>query len=145
MLLDFARGYSYEHTEGACRRTERQLVSNVSLTEWDSIVLKIVSERVSRFLKISGVGCTVQIHEALPGPRKYHVGRRLTRTRVLGMVDSSRRMRLEVFPKREAAKPHSLIEEHVWMGSTIHTIEWKTYNGLSELGYVHATINLLAD
>jgi len=80
MLLAFARGYSHEHTKGACLRTERQPVSNVALARWGSILRKIVSERVSRFPKIGGVGCTVQIDEALLGCRKYHVGRKLTRT-----------------------------------------------------------------
>jgi len=141
MLLAFARGYSYEHTKGACLRTERQPVSNVALARWGSILRKIVSERVSRFPKIGGVGCTVQIDEALLRRRKYHVGRKLTRTWVLGMVDGSGRIRHEVCPKRDAATLHGLIRKYVRVGSTIHTDEWRAYNGPSELGYVHATIN----
>jgi len=141
MLLDFARGYSYEHTKGACLRTERQPVSNVALARWGSILRKIVSERASRFPKIDGVGCTVQIDEALLGRRKYHVGGTLTRTWVLGMVDGSGRIRLGVCPKRDAATLHGLIRKYVRVGSTIHTDEWRAYNGLSGLGYVHATIN----
>jgi len=49
----------------------------------------------------------------------------LTRTWVLGIVDSTGRIRLEVCSRRDAATSHQLIRRYVRVGSTIHTDEWR--------------------
>ena len=125
----------------ACLRTEKKAISNVALTRWGTILRDMVARCVSNYPKIGGEGSVVQIDEALLGRRKYHVGRRLTRTWVLGMVDSAGKIRLEVCATRNSATLHRLIRKYVRVGSTIHTDEWRAYRGLEQYGYKHATVN----
>jgi len=141
MLLCFARGYSYEQTKVACSRTEKKAISNVALTRWGTILHDMVARCVSKYPKIGGERSVVQIDEALLGRRNYHVGRRLTRTWVLGMVDSAGKIKLEVCATRNSATLHRLMRKYARVGSTIHTDEWRAYRGLEQYGYNHATVN----
>ena len=140
-MYSFARGYSYEQTKGACLRTEGKKLSNHALSRWGSILRGVVAECAKKFPKLGGPETIVQADEALLGRRKYNRGRRLTRTWVLGIVDSTGRIRLEVCSRRDAATLQQLIRKYVRVGSTIHTDEWRAYRGLTQYGYVHATVN----
>ena len=51
--------------------------------------------------------------------------------------------RLEICPgnKRDSRTLLALIEKHVEPGTTIFTDCWRAYNGLTELGFPHYTVN----
>lgn len=90
---------------------------------------------------IGGPGQIVQIDEALIGRRKYNRGRVTRGTWVLGMISDDGNVRFEIVHNRTAQTLEAVIKRNVARGSTVHTDEWRSYRGLTALGYVHATVN----
>jgi len=85
----------------------------------------------------------VEIDETLVGGyRKGKRGRGAAgKTIVFGMMERNGDVMTKVVPdvKRETLQP--IIEKNVEPGSTVHTDELSSYNGLEEKGYAHETVN----
>ena len=90
---------------------------------------------------IGGLGTIVQVDEALIGRRKWHRARRMPGLWVLGMIDASGELRLEICPSRSAKALEEIIQRHVLPGSEIHTDGWPGYRGLANLGFTHRVVN----
>ncbi|CAB9518305.1 Inherit from opiNOG: protein Hydra magnipapillata [Seminavis robusta] len=91
---------------------------------------------------IGGHDIIVEIDESKFAKRKYHKGRRVKGSWVLGMVERTqqRRMVLLVVPDRTRKTLEHAIMTFVHPGSTIHTDMWKGYLSLERLGYDHKTL-----
>eukprot|EP00797_Seminavis_robusta_P003708 Sro1235_g255020.1 Inherit from opiNOG: protein Hydra magnipapillata (276) ;mRNA; r:19305-20132 len=91
---------------------------------------------------IGGNDIIVEIDESKFAKRKYHKGRRVKGSWVLGMVERTqqRRMVLLVVPDRTKKTLEHAIMTFVHPGSTIHTDMWKGYISLDRLGYDHKTL-----
>ena len=102
------------------------------------------TEELSTSPKIGGPGTVVEIDEAKFGKQKYHRGRLVEGTWVLGGVERhSTRCFMTVLPnnKRDAATLLPIISQYVEPGTTIITDCWRAYSGLQSRGYVHLTVN----
>ncbi|CAB9504074.1 Inherit from opiNOG: protein Hydra magnipapillata [Seminavis robusta] len=91
---------------------------------------------------IGGNNIIVEIDESKFAKRKYHRGRRVKGSWVLGMVERTqqRRMVLLVVADRTRKTLEHAIMTFVHPGSTIHTDMWKGYLSLERLGYDHKTL-----
>ncbi|CAB9509658.1 Inherit from opiNOG: protein Hydra magnipapillata [Seminavis robusta] len=91
---------------------------------------------------IGGHNIIVEIDESKFAKRKYHRGRRVKGSWVLGMVERTqeRRMVLLVVSDRTRKALEHAIMTFVHPGSTIHTDMWKGYISLERLGYTHKTL-----
>ncbi|KAG8227764.1 hypothetical protein J437_LFUL005770 [Ladona fulva] len=92
--------------------------------------------------QIGGPGYTVKIDESAFGRRKYSRGRHRRTKWVLGGIDrDTRETFLCVVDQRDASKLREAIERFVKKGTCIKTDMWRGYSGLTNLGYIHDTIN----
>ena len=55
--------------------------------------------------------------------------------------DNNVEVRVFSVEKRVANTLLPIIQKHVRIGTEIHSDEWRAYNQLSSLGYVHKTVN----
>ena len=92
----------------------------------------------------------IQIDEAKIGKRKYHVGRVVEGSWIIGMVDmQTNEIRFEILPgnQRDMGTLMSAIEKHVLPQFTIMTDQWLGYLNLSrpqtpnDTWYNHLTVN----
>ena len=60
---------------------------------------------------------------------------------VFGMMQRGGQVMTKVVPDCKVKTLHPIIEENVQKGSTAHTDEFLTYNGLAKKGYNHKTVN----
>jgi len=94
---------------------------------------------------IGGPNEMVEIDECKIGRRKYHRGRIIEGSWILGIIHRGHPInyRLEICPenKRDANTLLSLIKKHVAPGTEIHTDCWKGYINLNDHGYIHKTVN----
>ena len=85
----------------------------------------------------------VEVDETMIGG--YHPGKRGRgaegKTIVMGMLERGGDIVTEVVDDVKRATLHPHIEEHVAEGSTVHTDELRSYDGLDRLGYEHKTVN----
>ena len=90
-----------------------------------------------------GPGHTCQVDESLFGKAKYHVGRQLaTQQWAIGVYDpDNRRVAVELTPDRTAESLLGFIASTVTNVTTVHTDQWRAYNNLPQLGYLHRTVN----
>ena len=103
-----------------------------------------VADDLSTTDMIGGPGKVVEIDEAKFGKQKYHRGRLVVGTWVLGETErGSSLCFMKVLPnnKRDATTLLPIIQQHVAPGTTIITDCWRAYNGLQSLGYIHLTVN----
>ena len=141
----FAEDRSYEETVRACSY-DGQVTSSTTIASWFGYYRSLTAIWADQYQnpasKIGGPGRIVQIDEALIGRRKYNRGRIVEGTWVLGMIDQDGELRLEICPgnsrTREVLTP--LIQQHVEVGTEIHTDEWRAYHDLVNHGYVHKTV-----
>lgn len=93
--------------------------------------------------KIGGPGHVVEIDECKIGRRKYHRGRLVDGSWIVGMIDLTGEFRIEVCPgnKRDRMTLAQIIAKHVKPGTVIYTDCWKGYEGLHDRGYEHLTVN----
>ena len=96
--------------------------------------------------ELGGPGKTVQIDESLFRHKpKYHRERHPRADAwVFGMVDTSTQPAIgymELVPDRSAATLLPIIRRHVLPGTTIRSDMWRAYNGISQMGYNHETVN----
>lgn len=146
LALCFARAYTYEESQVSCIFTSNEdRPIRATIAHWFSIfrdrLVDHVADMISGDGLIGGPGVIVQIDEALIGRRKYNRGRVVQGTWVLGMIDSSGKVRLEICARRDATTLRDIIKRHVLPGSVIHTDSWKGYSHLDNLGYTHRTVN----
>ena len=67
-------------------------------------------------------------------------GRQMSRLFSQSRKDKPKRTLFFILPDRKKETLHRFIVENVLPGSTIYTDEWKGYNGLENIGFVHKTI-----
>ena len=93
--------------------------------------------------KIGGPGLTVEIDESLISKRKYHRGRKQSGQQwvVGGICRETKDLFIVPVEKRDAPTLTTVILSHVQIGSTVMTDCWKAYGTLSDLRYVHQTVN----
>ncbi len=125
-------------------RNQVQL-SNKTMVDCYSFLREICEKYfVIHPVKLGGQGSIVQIDESCFSHKvKYHRGRVPKKAIwVLGMVDVySKCGYMTVVDDRSSGTLLAEIEKVVVPGTTIHTDEWKGYNGLSNRGYIHKTVN----
>nr|CDJ83238.1 Hypothetical protein CBG03497 [Haemonchus contortus] len=74
--------------------------------------------------------------------RKYNVGRVVRKDWLVGGIqDGTKLFFIEIVDKRDAATLERIIQQHVAPGGTVRTDMWSGYNNLSNLGYIHETVN----
>lgn len=93
---------------------------------------------------LGGCGAIVQIDETLVGGKTKGLGRGRNlenKTFVLGMLEKGGELITRVIPDVKRATLWPEVCGNVLPGTTIHTDELKSYNGLSLRGYRHQTVN----
>lgn len=93
---------------------------------------------------LGSTGGTLQADETALGHAKYNRGKALKRhcNWLAGIVDTStHRMAVEQVSDRTAKTLTTFIQASVQPNSTIHTDQWKGYDGLTDLNYQHHTVN----
>ena len=94
---------------------------------------------------LGGEGKIVQIDEScFSGRAKYNRGRRGSQLWVFGLLEVGTypyRSFLCVVPDRSSATLLPIINNIVIKGTTIHSDEWRAYQGLNSLLYSHYTVN----
>ena len=103
-----------------------------------------IAEDVTTKTKIGGVGTVVEVDESKFGKRKYHYGRMVEGTWVLGGIQRGTNWCfLTPCPGnlRDEATLLRLIQQFVLPGTTIITDGWKSYINLGLHGYVHTDVN----
>lgn len=107
------------------------------------VCITAIEKRHTPQERIGGAGHVVEIDECKIGRRKYHRGRLVEGTWIVGMIDLNGEFRIEVCPenKRDRMTLATIIEKHVQPNTVIYTDCWKGYNGLNDRGYEHLTVN----
>lgn len=144
LVLCYAQGARLESARLAAMLTGGDSKPRLAtVCEWfDTLRAKVNSmmeEETST--PIGGPGMIVQVDECLLGRRKYHRGRKMPGTWVLGMIAEDGETRFEVIADKSANTLCGVVKRNVRPGSFIHTDEWKSYKRLSRLGYRHASVN----
>jgi len=89
-----------------------------------------------------GPGVVVQIDESLVAKRKYNVGRDVEQQWVFGLYDTSTKLgHVQLVEDRTAQTLLPIIQRFIRAGSTIFSDRWAAYNQLTNLGYLHTTVN----
>lgn len=146
LAWSYAHCSTYEETRLACTFSRDDVgPANSTISSWfgyfrDRMIDAAENLRVQG-AQIGGPGMVVQIDEALIGRRKYHRGRVVPGTWVVGMIADDGRLQLEICARRDAATLHRIIRRNVRTGSIIHTDGWRAYQGLEAYGYSHQVVN----
>lgn len=86
----------------------------------------------------------VEVDESAFGKAKYHRGRAL-KTQcnwVIGAFEqNTRRVSVQTLQHRNTATINPFIAQSISPGTTIYTDEWRAYNQLPNMGYVHFKVN----
>lgn len=102
-----------------------------------------MTEKVNKIIYEEGT--IVEIDEAcISGKRKYNTGRKLDQIWLLGMKPRSRSQEVVVhlLNNRKASEMIPIIKHHCKATvKAIHTDCHKSYNTLTNEGYVHGTVN----
>jgi IS1 family transposase len=92
--------------------------------------------------QLGGPGHIVEIDESLFFKRKYNVGHNVEKHWIFGAYDlTTKKGYLTRVEDRTANTLVPLIQTWVAPGSTIHSDQWASYTSLSNLGYIHSTVN----
>ncbi|CAG9328732.1 unnamed protein product [Blepharisma stoltei] len=117
-------------------------IRNVEQTEIDEKLKKIVSEHFMRTLpKFRGI---VEIDESCfrSGKGPLGFGQTTPEKWVFGLYErESKRVYMELVPKRTAAYLLPIIQKRCEAGTTIISDQWAAYNKLPELGFPHYTVD----
>lgn len=148
LMLGFAHGCNYEEVIRYCIFDgQGTSVSSATVARWYQAFREAVTDHFiqqnQRGSKIGGVERIVQIDEAMIGRRKYNRGRLVEGTWVVGMIDDTGDVRLEVCVKRDVETLTDIIARNVEIGSIVCTDQWRGYNTerLAWLGLQHQTVN----
>lgn len=92
---------------------------------------------------IGGEGIQVEIDECKLSKRKYNRGHRVDGAWIVGGVENTVERKAFFIPveSRDADTLLEVIRQHVRPGSLISTDMWKGYGKLSDIGFVHSTVN----
>jgi transposase-like protein len=92
---------------------------------------------------IGGEGIIVEVDETKLGKRKYHRGHRVDGVWVVVGIERVDNGKIFLIPvqDRSAETLEGIIENHVRVGSTVHTDMWRAYSNIDELGLTHVTVN----
>jgi hypothetical protein len=142
-LLDLIYFWSINLRQGKTGyecNTKSHKTTNVWYEKLGKLSYSIMKEQKSQ--KIGGIGHIVEIDESKFSKRKYNVGRTVRSPWVIGGIDVETRdtFFVEVFSRNRDVLS-SVILENVEVGTTIYTDEWRGYCDLTELGYIHLTVN----
>ncbi|MGK7651378.1 IS1595 family transposase [Roseovarius sp. B08] len=91
---------------------------------------------------LGGEGEIVEVDETYMGGRKPGThGRSPHKTAIMAMVERGGEAIVKVIPNASRVTLHGEIEKAVAKGSEIHADQWRSYNGLDQLGYDVKRIN----
>lgn len=92
-------------------------------------------------IQVGGPGHVVQIDESVITKRKHNKGRVVPEQWILGILDTTTNIGIVRYvQRRDANTLLPIIRDVVKQGSEIWTDEWRAYNRLSNLGFVHHTV-----
>lgn len=116
-----------------------------TLVDWFNFCRDICTAYlIDNQMPIGGAGVTVEIDESKFMHRKYHRGLHFNGNWILGIVERDNPANCVLIPcpnnDRSSATLLPLIMQNVLPGTTILTDQWRSYNQLSNLGYVHNTV-----
>ncbi len=85
----------------------------------------------------------VEIDETYVGGKRRGMGRCYTKNKtiVFGMLQRDGQVMTKIVPSNAGRTLLPIIEENVVKGSTVHTDELKSYNGLERVGYDHKKVS----
>ncbi|KAF8784297.1 putative transposase-like protein like [Argiope bruennichi] len=93
-------------------------------------------------MKVGGSGVTVEIDESKFGKRKFNRGKRVEGKWVFGGVErETGKCFMKVVDDRTTDSLLSVINEYILPGSIIISDCWKSYDCLSNEGFVHLKVN----
>ena len=109
---------------------------------WGSYCYEVCEFWLGEQQQIGGPGKTVEIDESKFGKSKYNRGRDIIGKWVFGLHERETK-KLLLFPvqQRNSATLLPLVQQHVLPGTTIYSDQWRAYEKLGKLGYVHQTVN----
>lgn len=97
---------------------------------------------VNKQRPIGGQGKIVELDEAKVGKRKYNSGRIIRGQWVFGGIErDSKKFFILPVPNRCSETLLPIIQQHVAVGSIIHTDKWRAYDILNTYNYTHKTVN----
>ncbi|KII64825.1 hypothetical protein RF11_03329 [Thelohanellus kitauei] len=144
----FARGkYDYESIKYECHlRDDSTFLSSRTISDWLTFIREVCIHAVLKISdgKIGGPGLTVEVDEAKFGRRKFNVGRVIDGKWVVGGICRETK---DVFlvpchdNKRNGLALVEITTQNVNPGSLIITDCWKGYEGLTQEGWDHLTVN----
>ncbi|XP_055948295.1 uncharacterized protein LOC129981472 [Argiope bruennichi] len=118
-------------------------IARQTATDWMSFCREVcVCMLVNESVKLGGPGKIVEIDESKFGKRKYNKGKMVEGAWVFGGVERySNKCFMTVVQDRTSETLLSVLKEWVIPGSTVMSDCWKSYDCLSEEGFVHLTVN----
>lgn len=146
MAYCFAHQMGYEETRRSfVWSAEASSPAEGTVSEWFSSFREVIVAHTEQLQmnggRIGGQDIVVQVDEALIGRRKYNRGRVVQGTWVIGMIDESGEIRLEICARRDANTLGDIVSRHVQPGSIVHTDCWRGYQQLTDRGFVHHQVN----
>ncbi|KIH59419.1 hypothetical protein ANCDUO_10350 [Ancylostoma duodenale] len=85
---------------------------------------------------------TLEVDETHIVRRKYNVGGIVRRDWLIGGIqDGTKLVFVKITDDRSAANLDAIIQKHVIPGGVIRTDMWRGYSNLTNLGYIHETVN----
>ncbi|XP_055948314.1 uncharacterized protein LOC129981488 [Argiope bruennichi] len=101
-----------------------------------------VVEMIESSMKVGGSGVTVEVDESKFGKRKFNRGKRVEGKWVFGGVErETGKCFMKVVDDRTTDSLLSVINEYILPGSIIISDCWKSYDCLSNEGFVHLKVN----
>lgn len=135
----------YYACELGMQKTWTQLVrlEENCISQWCQYFRDVICDYYNgQNVMLGGLGSCVQIDESLFVKRKYNRGRPVREGWVFGMIEEgTKRVVVKFVAKRDAATLIPIIQQHVRVGTTIKSDEWRAYGSLGNLGYTHLTVN----
>ena len=123
-------------------------LSHPTVIDWYNFIREECTSKLLRIpaanKMLGGVGTIVEIDESLMIKRKYNRGvvREQHDTWVFGLYErQSGAGWIQFVPQRDAQTLVPIVQAMVRPGTTIHSDLWRAYNNLSNLGFVHHTVN----
>nr|XP_047133253.1 uncharacterized protein LOC124811524 [Hydra vulgaris] len=120
-------------------------ISQPTSVQWYQYFRDICSFKVldvAAVNRLGGPGHIVKVDESLFFKRKYNVGHNVEKHWIFGAFDTTtKKGYLTRVEDRTANTLVPLIQTWIVPGSTIQSDEWASYNNLSNLGYIHSTVN----
>jgi ISXO2-like transposase domain len=130
-----------------------RIMQELEIKQWQTVVnqsmmLRELCAAEVKSMELGGIdGPIVEIDESKFGKNKYHRGSYREGWWVFGAVErredptKGQKMILYMVADRTAETLESIIKSHVLQGSKIYSDCWAGYKGLSDLGYLHQTVN----